>query len=464
VSKRPSLRHYFRKKLLQQSAVTLVVFAFIALVFTYLIARIDVGNDLVSTARSVTKSFQSQILEGDIKKVETQIQDILSLEPGEIVKVIDPDGHPLYRGDGSTSEIKQCNAVDLPCFDGFFGRGHIVHPIYFDSNNEHKFGSLYLTRAPHLRPTYFMFIFGSFVTAALLFLLMIFRQNDKTTVSIATELRIWAQRLKENPKDQTPLGLPPFAELEPLREAIEGLNDQIQEFELEASQKAKTLILRGIAHDLLGPVAQVQMYLATLQMHLDHQSELQDIIFEMEDSLRKVSMIASQVKSLRPEEGSDAQRVTRDFGHAVESELESLRSISSVADKGIVLNFKSDEHAAIKSPLSRTEISRILRNLVENAAHASQPSSSIDVSVGQLNSESFVTIADRGAGIPENVKPRLFEPDFTTKKGSGTGLGLFIVKDICEKKLGRIDIESEVSRGTKITVFLPIESGVSHAT
>jgi signal transduction histidine kinase len=73
-----------------------------------------------------------------------------------------------------------------------------------------------------------------------------------------------------------------------------------------------------------------------------------------------------------------------------------------------------------------------------------------------------VGIADQGQGIPEDVKPHIFEAFFTTKpQGSGTGLGLEIVHRIVTQKFGgTIDVESEPGR-TRFIVRLPIKSAES---
>ena len=63
-------------------------------------------------------------------------------------------------------------------------------------------------------------------------------------------------------------------------------------------------------------------------------------------------------------------------------------------------------------------------------------------------------MADDGSGIPAELLPRIFEPRFSTTT-SGSGLGLAIVRRVVEGWGGRIEVESEVGRGTRIVVFLP---------
>ena len=72
--------------------------------------------------------------------------------------------------------------------------------------------------------------------------------------------------------------------------------------------------------------------------------------------------------------------------------------------------------------------------------------------------EVAIEVEDDGAGIPKDVLPHLFEPFFTTKEREhGLGLGLAISLSIVERHQGRIEVKSELGRGTKFTVILPVE-------
>ena len=105
---------------------------------------------------------------------------------------------------------------------------------------------------------------------------------------------------------------------------------------------------------------------------------------------------------------------------------------------------------------SPARINQIFVNIVTNAAQAMDREGKLTISVGQ--SEEFVEICfeDTGCGIPDEDLSRIFDPFFTTKPvGQGTGLGLSIVHQIINQHHGDIDIESEVGKGTKITIRLP---------
>lgn len=104
-----------------------------------------------------------------------------------------------------------------------------------------------------------------------------------------------------------------------------------------------------------------------------------------------------------------------------------------------------------------SQLNQVFMNLLLNAGQAIVEKGEITIRTGQQDDQVFVAISDTGCGIaPENLT-RLFDPFFTTKSvGSGTGLGLSLAYGIVQKHLGRIEVQSEVGKGTTFTVWLPI--------
>jgi signal transduction histidine kinase len=119
--------------------------------------------------------------------------------------------------------------------------------------------------------------------------------------------------------------------------------------------------------------------------------------------------------------------------------------------------FKSDSPEII-SKIDRTQLIRIITNLVKNAIQAipeNQETKSIIVTVKKEQNNVLITVEDNGIGIQPSDISRIFEPKFTTKS-SGMGLGLGIIKNIIENYKGTITFESEFGKGTTFTVSLPI--------
>ncbi|HLQ36682.1 MAG TPA: ATP-binding protein, partial [Planctomycetota bacterium] len=98
-----------------------------------------------------------------------------------------------------------------------------------------------------------------------------------------------------------------------------------------------------------------------------------------------------------------------------------------------------------------------LWNLVINARQAIDGGGVITMRTGRHAQEAWVEIADTGCGIPETIRPRIFDPYFTTKPpGQGTGLGLAAVERFVRGSNGRIDVASQPGRGTTFRLEFPL--------
>jgi len=99
---------------------------------------------------------------------------------------------------------------------------------------------------------------------------------------------------------------------------------------------------------------------------------------------------------------------------------------------------------------------RAFYNICNNAADAMPMGGSLTVNASESDGRLLVEFIDTGTGIPPEVKAKIFEPFFTYGKKHGTGLGMAIVKKIVEDHRGKIEIESEMGKGTRVCLFIPI--------
>jgi two-component system sensor histidine kinase PilS (NtrC family) len=101
------------------------------------------------------------------------------------------------------------------------------------------------------------------------------------------------------------------------------------------------------------------------------------------------------------------------------------------------------------------QLGQVLWNLLANAADAMPEGGELRLEGKARGAELELTISDSGRGIAEEELPHIFEPFYTTKK-RGTGLGLMIVQRIVRAHGGRIELESQVGRGTTFRIWLPL--------
>ena len=128
---------------------------------------------------------------------------------------------------------------------------------------------------------------------------------------------------------------------------------------------------------------------------------------------------------------------------------------------GIALRVQVEPELTVNADAIQLE--QVLLNLLINARQAMLgKGGAITIKAQQCDSgEARIQVSDTGPGIPERLLPKIFQPFFTTKgtarkgEAKGTGLGLAICKEIVEHHMGRIEVESEVGKGTTFSIYLP---------
>lgn len=105
-----------------------------------------------------------------------------------------------------------------------------------------------------------------------------------------------------------------------------------------------------------------------------------------------------------------------------------------------------------------SQINQVVLNLLVNAAHAiGAERGVITVETGRDGPNVWISVGDTGNGIPPEVLPRIFDPFFTTKPvGKDTGLGLSLSYGIVKKHQGNISVDTDVGKGTRFRVTIPI--------
>jgi PAS domain S-box-containing protein len=221
-----------------------------------------------------------------------------------------------------------------------------------------------------------------------------------------------------------------------------------------------------IAHEIHNPLDSVVnlLYMIKQGTTLEEREEFVDMA---QSELARVTNISRAMLGMHRESRTPIHLDISAIMHSVLILLE-----RSIAKSGIAIETDLAPEAFASGYPS--ELRQVFTNLLTNAADASQPGTTIKVSVynqapNKTAAEEFATIAgviikvaDHGSGIRPEVTGDLFRPFFTTKGEQGSGLGLWISKGIIEKHAGTIEVESSVAtdeapddHGTTFTIFLP---------
>jgi nitrogen fixation/metabolism regulation signal transduction histidine kinase len=209
---------------------------------------------------------------------------------------------------------------------------------------------------------------------------------------------------------------------------------------------------KQVAHEIKNPLTPMRLTVQSFQRKFDIndlelKQKLKDYSETLIQQIDTMSAVASAFSNFASMPAQ--QNETINVVEVVELALDIFNEDYIVFEK---------QEQEIVSKMDRTQLIRIITNLVKNAIQAipdDQQYKSVTVTVKRDKGDVLIAVKDNGIGIePDRVK-RIFEPKFTTKN-SGMGLGLGIIKNIIENYKGTITFETKIGKGTTFTVSLPI--------
>jgi signal transduction histidine kinase len=220
---------------------------------------------------------------------------------------------------------------------------------------------------------------------------------------------------------------------------------------LETNQELDTFFYKA-SHDLKGPLASV-MGIVNLA-RLENQDQLIEKYFGMvESSVKRLDQtLLDLIELARTRKGASKLSVINVKG-LVDEILSSLRHVSNYNR----INFEIKIDTGIEIIADKVLMLSVFQNLIHNAInYCNQESPWIKIIVYKTDNGIDVEVADNGKGIAEAVKNKVFEMFYRGHPdSSGSGLGLFIVKNALEKMHGKIRFESENGKGTTFYVSIP---------
>lgn len=241
---------------------------------------------------------------------------------------------------------------------------------------------------------------------------------------------------------------------------VKEYNQKLAELELAAQQLAKSEresawreMAKQVAHEIKNPLTPMKLSVQQLLRSYDPNDP------ESEERLKRVanSMI-EQIDALT--------KIANEFSNFAKmpqltnERMNIVPVVSGVcelfAESGVKVTFESQSNE-VYGDIDKDQFVRVFNNLIKNAVQSipAGVEGEIKVRMKQESETVIIEIEDNGQGIPEDMRAKIFVPYFTTK-GTGTGLGLAMVKQIIENHAGTIYFDSVEGKGTVFTITLPI--------
>lgn len=235
---------------------------------------------------------------------------------------------------------------------------------------------------------------------------------------------------------------------------------RIDELHFEQLQRADKLVTLGelaaeMAHEINNPAGIVMSRADYIQMDSEKYPQLKkynedfDVII---NQIKKISKITGNILKY-------SKKLPKEFHHAnlqtiCEETLNILGPRLAKKKISIEKRYRSKNHEILGDA---TQLEQVMTNLVNNAIDATEIGGKITLQIKDVDSERIMwAIEDTGLGMSADILEQIFSPFFTTKSAEmGTGLGLYIVKNICKNHNAEISCDSEPGRGTTFKILFP---------
>lgn len=242
---------------------------------------------------------------------------------------------------------------------------------------------------------------------------------------------------------------------------------QARVLQLQDLDAAKSALISTVNHELRTPLTSIIGYVELMQrdQELKEKPEMKLYLEVLERNSQILLTLVESILSLSKFD-SEIGRLPDKPVNLTET-IESALFILKPAIEGAEVAIKLDAEGGVVVQGDSGQLTQLFINLISNAVKFSSPEGAIEISLVTIERDSQklarVSVRDYGIGIPQNDIPLLFTRFFragNVNSGShpGTGLGLAIVKQIVDHHGGRIDMQSELGKGSSVTIEIPIMS------
>ncbi|WP_170113582.1 tetratricopeptide repeat-containing sensor histidine kinase [Mucilaginibacter yixingensis] len=227
--------------------------------------------------------------------------------------------------------------------------------------------------------------------------------------------------------------------------------------ELELSSQEKDRILRTVAHDLRNPLGGIASLTSAMIEDTDYTAEQVELLKIVKETAHDSLELINEILEATNSSNNELTKQPVDINSLLNNSVELMRFKAAEKNQKIMLQTLDTPEELM---ISREKIWRVISNLISNAIKFSPIGAVIKVEIARTNGGVCISVNDRGIGIPEESKSKIFNM-FTDAKRPGTlgeksfGLGLSICRQIIERHNGKIWFESNTADGT--TFFIQLD-------
>jgi two-component system, NtrC family, sensor kinase len=255
----------------------------------------------------------------------------------------------------------------------------------------------------------------------------------------------------------------PRDEIGSVLKAINFMSKELQNREEQIIQSKKLasigILTAGVAHELGNPLNNISMIAQTYIDLYDKLNEEDRVGFMkmVEEEAERIKDIVQNLLDFSKPKKENLK--TTDINSVLHKSLKLVQNMIHISNIGIQMNLQDGLPPLF---IDENRILEVIVNLITNSIHATPPGGKLTLETRLKEKEGNVEILviDTGKGIPAEVLPNLFDPFFSTKGTSGTGLGLFVSYGIIKNHGGSINVDSQVGVGTTFTIRLPINNQI----
>ncbi|MEB1806120.1 MAG: HAMP domain-containing protein [Bacillaceae bacterium] len=227
-------------------------------------------------------------------------------------------------------------------------------------------------------------------------------------------------------------------------------------YSLEQVESKRREFLSNVSHELRTPISYMKGYTEALEEEMISQEKYIDT---MKKETAYIGRLVHDLLDLAQLEGDSYPiiKVPLPFAQLIEDVVEKFEWHAK--EKKINIQKNLDEEIIVEGDEDR--LAQVISNVLNNAIRYSKEHGLINVVLSTINNEAVLVIADEGEGIPEEDVEKITERFYRVNKGrsrndGGTGLGLAIVQQLVKLHDGRLMIDSEVGKGTAVSIAIPL--------